>query len=368
MTKYINPFQAEYDTNGEPLSGGKLYFYEAGTTNPTPVYADEDLTTPLSNPLVADGDGRFATMYMQKILYKIVLTDANDVVIKTVDDYDFTNATLFNDIKVYATTTESGVVILATAADVITGTDDQKAVTPRAIADALVELRVSSPGYISGGVISNDAVTPDELIDVTAVVARSSDDTQDIEVDAVTDFDITDDANWASGSAPSLIDASIFLWAVYDATTPYYIFDDATGSNISVAKRLTGAFITDSSGDIILFTKYEQAGGAIRTEYTAEISVSITTDGNYNVSVPNGIEIEARGYYQATGAALGGQTAYIGRSASDLKVLCQYGVANTTEDAGDSFFQGTDNSEVYIDTNEVGTRTLLTKTYINERN
>jgi len=129
MTKYINQFIAEYDGNGEPLSGGKLNFYDAGTTDRQPVYSDEALTTPLSNPVVANGAGRFPTMYMQKITYKIVLTDSDDVGIATEDDVDYTNATLFTDIKIYATTTVSGVVTLATAADVITGTDALKAVT-----------------------------------------------------------------------------------------------------------------------------------------------------------------------------------------------------------------------------------------------
>jgi len=55
--------------------------------------------------------------------------------------------------------------------------------------------------YINGGVSSNDATFPNSIINVSAVRCRSSDDTLNIVV-AQTDLDITDDADWASGSAP----------------------------------------------------------------------------------------------------------------------------------------------------------------------
>jgi len=252
MTKYNNPFQAEYDGNGEPLSGGKLNFYDAGTTDAQPVYSDEDLVTPLSNPVVADASGRFPTMYMQKIVYKIVLTDSDDVVIATEDDVDFTGATLFNDIKIYATTTESGVVTLATASDVITGTDALKAVTPLAINEALQEISVSPKNYFTGAVTTVDDITPDELINITSCEARSSNNEIDIIVSETLDFDINTNANWASGTAPSLTSIDIYLWAVYDATSSFYIFDDETGSNIvEPRKRLVVLLSTDGSSDII---------------------------------------------------------------------------------------------------------------------
>jgi len=52
------------------------------------------------------------------------------------------------------------------------------------------------------------------------------------------------------------------LWAVYDVTSSFYIFDDATGSNITEARnRRVGAFITDSSADIIPFYSSEIGTG-----------------------------------------------------------------------------------------------------------
>ena len=56
------------------LAGGRLYFYEAGTTTPKPVYADYQMTTPLVNPVVLDAAGK-ATIFLGDGGYKVVLTD-----------------------------------------------------------------------------------------------------------------------------------------------------------------------------------------------------------------------------------------------------------------------------------------------------
>lgn len=160
-----------------------------------------------------------------------------------------------------------------------------------------IENIAAPKGYINGGVISNNDTTPDSIIDVAAVKARSSDDTQDINVSAGS-LDISDDTAWASGTAPTLTDASVFVWAVYDETTPYFILDDATGSNVTVAKRRVGALITDSSDDIVGFTATEVAGGGVSYVYATEIAdVNDTTSAktSRDLSIPNGINLEVLG-------------------------------------------------------------------------
>lgn len=47
-----------FDNNGVPLSGGKLYTYQAGTTTPTPTYTSYTGLTPNANPIVLDSAGR----------------------------------------------------------------------------------------------------------------------------------------------------------------------------------------------------------------------------------------------------------------------------------------------------------------------
>lgn len=66
--------------NGSMLSGGKLYFFVAGSTViPKKVYADYGLTTELTQPLVLDGSGTAPEYFMEPGLYKIVLRDSSTV-------------------------------------------------------------------------------------------------------------------------------------------------------------------------------------------------------------------------------------------------------------------------------------------------
>lgn len=70
--------------NGEPLVGGKLYTYAAGTTTPLPTYTDNTGATPNTNPIILDSRGE-ANVWLGEATYKFKLTDANDVEIWTVD-------------------------------------------------------------------------------------------------------------------------------------------------------------------------------------------------------------------------------------------------------------------------------------------
>jgi len=60
------------------LAGGKLYAYEPGTTTPKPIYSDPEGTVQHPSPLVLPASGT-AVVYLAEGVYKILLTDANDV-------------------------------------------------------------------------------------------------------------------------------------------------------------------------------------------------------------------------------------------------------------------------------------------------
>lgn len=89
------------DASGAAIEGALLFIYEAGTTTKLTVYTDSALTTPATNPLVADSEGRFATIYGNADDYKFVLAPADDTdpptsPIKTVDDYSISAASSFS--------------------------------------------------------------------------------------------------------------------------------------------------------------------------------------------------------------------------------------------------------------------------------
>lgn len=80
MSRFILPIQSAYDSNGKPLNGAKLYFYEVGTSTPKDTYSDEALTTVNTNPVVADASGRFGDIYLSG-QYDATLKDSLDVTI-----------------------------------------------------------------------------------------------------------------------------------------------------------------------------------------------------------------------------------------------------------------------------------------------
>jgi len=65
-----------YDSNGEPLSGGKLYSYEAGTTTPKATYTNRAGNVANTNPVILDVDGQ-ADVWLDDGYYKFVLEDAD---------------------------------------------------------------------------------------------------------------------------------------------------------------------------------------------------------------------------------------------------------------------------------------------------
>jgi hypothetical protein len=74
------------DANGAPLPGAQLQFYLTGTTTPATVYAGASLSTPLSNPVVADSGGLFAPIYVDPtVTYRCQLLNAAGTLIRDID-------------------------------------------------------------------------------------------------------------------------------------------------------------------------------------------------------------------------------------------------------------------------------------------
>jgi hypothetical protein len=78
-----------FDNNGNPLVGGKLYSYAAGTTTPRATYTSVDGLTAHPNPIVFDSTGRVPggeIWLTDNLLYKFVLNTNVDVLLGTYDD------------------------------------------------------------------------------------------------------------------------------------------------------------------------------------------------------------------------------------------------------------------------------------------
>lgn len=73
-----------FDNSGNPLAGGKVYTYEAGTTTPKDTYTNQGGGTPNANPVILDSAGR-ASIWLSGS-YKIVVKDSSDNTITTDDN------------------------------------------------------------------------------------------------------------------------------------------------------------------------------------------------------------------------------------------------------------------------------------------
>lgn len=88
--------QQFFDNNGTPLSGGKLYSYEAGTTTPQATYTSVSGVTAHTNPIILDSAGRVATGEIWLTAgenYKFVLKTSAEVTIATWDNITGINGT-----------------------------------------------------------------------------------------------------------------------------------------------------------------------------------------------------------------------------------------------------------------------------------
>jgi len=79
------PKTAFVNAAGEPLVGGKLYTYIAGTTTLQTTYTDSTAATANTNPVILDSRGE-ANVWLGGAIYKFVLKDATDALIWSVDN------------------------------------------------------------------------------------------------------------------------------------------------------------------------------------------------------------------------------------------------------------------------------------------
>ena len=62
-----------FDDAGNPLAGGKIYFFAGGTLTPLNTYSDAGLTSVNANPVVCDSAGRAGDIFLQNETYRVQL-------------------------------------------------------------------------------------------------------------------------------------------------------------------------------------------------------------------------------------------------------------------------------------------------------
>ena len=85
-----SPIMQFFDANGNPLVGGKLFTYAAGTTTPQATYTDYNGATANTNPVIFNSRGE-AAVWCGNSRYYMELKDANDTLIWTADNVNGAN-------------------------------------------------------------------------------------------------------------------------------------------------------------------------------------------------------------------------------------------------------------------------------------
>jgi hypothetical protein len=88
-----------FDNNGNPLAGGKIFTYSAGTTTNQATYTSATGAIAHSNPIILDGAGRVPSgeiWLTDGLQYKFVITDSNNVLIGTYDNIVGINSNFVN--------------------------------------------------------------------------------------------------------------------------------------------------------------------------------------------------------------------------------------------------------------------------------
>lgn len=85
--------EQQSDANGDPLVGGKIYTYTAGSSTPQASYTSVTGLTAQANPIILNARGEVDNpiWLTDGLSYKFALYDVNDVLIRTVDNVDGVN-------------------------------------------------------------------------------------------------------------------------------------------------------------------------------------------------------------------------------------------------------------------------------------
>ena len=272
--RFYLPRSTAFDSNGDPISGAKLEFFESGSSTPADTYSDDALTVANTNPVVADTAGRFGDIFLQDIDYKVVLKNASDVVIWTADPVrsqdqkstevrsvsTTTNLTTADDGKFIAADATSAAFVvnlpaastagngfevvvmkIDSSANAVT-TDADGAETINGVADLdlpdqysaasfrcdgtewfahpvtpTTETRILDPIYIDGFNLTNSSGDADHDVDVAVGTARGIDDNGNIILGTAITKQI--DAAFAEGTNQGGLDTGTVA-----ADTNYHIF------------------------------------------------------------------------------------------------------------------------------------------------
>lgn len=172
-----------FDADGTILPGALLHSYESGGTFSTPqfLYADSDLSTPLTNPVEADTDGRFPQMFLLGTSYDLRLKDADGNTIWSALDVEDIGQAFLSDLGVELATGSRDVTSGYTVTDTdnlvtidSTGGADPCVINLQPAADRGLPLTIKNMGTIALAVTPDGTETVDDVTGAFTVPAAAT--------------------------------------------------------------------------------------------------------------------------------------------------------------------------------------------------
>lgn len=272
--KIGNSNSANYD--GLPLAGGKVYFYDVGTTDLATVYTVADKTTASVNPVILSTEGTAEVFFDGSCDIKI--DDADDVTIETLNDQFFTVSTgttmTVTSISANHTSTTTNTVLVANS------TSGNITVTLQTAASITGE-QIVIKKTVAANTVTIDGLSSETIDGLTTRVLHRQHEFIRI---------MSDGTNWriiATG-VNYLPDGTAALPALYsenNTTTGFFFGTDITG----VTTAGVEAFRVDASQRVLTgHTSAITAGGSSTAAQLQHSGTGLDTASQLSVLFNNG--------------------------------------------------------------------------------
>ena len=285
-----------FDNNGDPLSGGKLYTYVAGTTTPQATYTDETGTVTNTNPVILDSRGE-ANVWFGPGTYKLKLATAADVEVWSVDGIgsQLSVADLATGIQTWLGNPTSANLRSAMVDETGTGAL-VFANAPTLVLPNVDVINEATPGVgvtVDGVVLKDNDVDADSVVadDVSAPILNATGTSSSGGI--VRLYEDTDNGtNYVQLTAPATLSANrVFTLPDADGSVQQFLRTDGSGTLSFASALVSGTMLTASTQTELEFTnipawvkKITIGLNELSTNGSTTILVQLGDSGGYEVT------------------------------------------------------------------------------------